>query len=110
MSNAATVVRAFSYLQALTAYNGVRQRLRRLRQPKYLFGAVAGLAYFYFFVIRHFIGGAASQYKTSFGFGRTLGFALVGGLGFCLLMSHQCRCDDQPDHSADQQQHGGTDE
>lgn len=53
MSSVATVVRAFSYLQVLSLYNGVRQRLLRLRQPKYLFGALAGVAYFYFFVIRH---------------------------------------------------------
>ena len=53
MSNVATVVRAFGYLQVMTVYNGVRQRLLRLRQPKYLFGALAGVAYFYFFVIRH---------------------------------------------------------
>ncbi len=53
MSSIATVLRAFSYLQALSLYNGVRQRLLRLRQPKYLFGAIAGVAYFYFFVIRH---------------------------------------------------------
>ncbi|MEO8161724.1 MAG: putative ABC exporter domain-containing protein, partial [Arenimonas sp.] len=55
MSNAATVLRAFAYLRAISLYNGVRQRLLRLRQPKYLAGAIAGLAYFYFFVIRHFL-------------------------------------------------------
>ena len=59
MSNVATVFRAFSYLQALSLYNGVRQRLTRLRQPKYLLGAIAGVAYFYFFVIRHVFEGPA---------------------------------------------------
>ena len=41
------------YQQALSIYNAVRQRVLRLKQPKYLAGAVAGVAYFYFFVFRH---------------------------------------------------------
>jgi hypothetical protein len=57
MNSLATVARAFFYLQALSLYNLVRQRLRRLRQPKYLFGALAGIAYFYFFVFRNVIHG-----------------------------------------------------
>ena len=35
---------AFVYLQATSLYNNVRQRLLRLRQPKYLVGAVVGAA------------------------------------------------------------------
>lgn len=41
---------ALVYLYGVTVRNAVVQRLRRLRQPKYLFGAIAGLAYFYFVV------------------------------------------------------------
>ena len=41
------------YQQALSIYNAVRQRVLRLKQPKYLAGAIAGGAYFYFFVFRH---------------------------------------------------------
>lgn len=41
------------YQQALSIYNSVRQRLLRLKQPKYLAGAVAGVAYFWFFVFRN---------------------------------------------------------
>ncbi len=41
---------ALLYLTRTTLWNRLRTRLRRLRQPKYLFGALAGLAYFYFFV------------------------------------------------------------
>ena len=33
---------AFAYLQAVSLYNNVRQRLLRLKQPKYLVGAVVG--------------------------------------------------------------------
>ncbi|PNS08971.1 putative ABC exporter domain-containing protein [Solilutibacter silvestris] len=47
-----TVVGAFVYLQAMSLYNNVRQRVLRLRQPKYLFGAVVGAAYLYFFLFR----------------------------------------------------------
>ena len=55
--NAATsrrgaVFGAFAYLQAVSLYNNVRQRLLRLRQPKYLIGAVVGVAYFWFFLFR----------------------------------------------------------
>lgn len=41
---------ALAYLYVTTVRNAVGQRLRRLRQPKYLIGAIVGAAYFYFFV------------------------------------------------------------
>ncbi|MBS0216929.1 MAG: hypothetical protein JSR63_01980 [Proteobacteria bacterium] len=47
---------AFVYLQATSLYNNVRQRVLRLRQPKYLVGAVIGGAYLYFFMIRKVVG------------------------------------------------------
>ena len=49
------VVGAFAYLQATSLYNNLRQRLLRLRQPKYLLGALAGGVYMYFFVFRHML-------------------------------------------------------
>ena len=52
MSGAATMLRAFGYLQATSLVNAIRQRLRRLRQPKYLLGALAAGAYLYFFILR----------------------------------------------------------
>ncbi|HET7125741.1 MAG TPA: putative ABC exporter domain-containing protein [Lysobacter sp.] len=48
---------AFAYLQATSLYNNVRQRLLRLRQPKYLIGAVVGVAYFYFFLFHRAVRG-----------------------------------------------------
>lgn len=42
--------RALLYLTFTSAVNRFRTRLRRLRQPKYLFAALFGAAYFYFFV------------------------------------------------------------
>jgi ABC-2 type transport system permease protein len=53
MSRAATLLRAFVYLQTITLFNLVRQRLRRLRQPRYLIGAIAGVAYLYMTFFSH---------------------------------------------------------
>lgn len=47
------MILAFLYLQATSLKNQLVERLRRLRQPKYLAGALAGAAYFYFFFFRH---------------------------------------------------------
>ena len=47
------VVGALAYLQWASVTGRVRQRLKRLRQPKYLVGAIAGAAYMYWFVFRH---------------------------------------------------------
>ena len=47
------VLRALLYLRLTTLRNKVGSQLRRLRQPKYLMGAVAGAAYFWFFIFRH---------------------------------------------------------
>ena len=49
---------ALVYLRVMSARNWVRVRLRRLRQPKYLAGALVAAAYFYFFFFRP-LGGAA---------------------------------------------------
>ena len=47
------MIRALLYLQRVSLGNAVRQRLLRLRQPRYLLGAIVGAAYFYFFFFRH---------------------------------------------------------
>jgi ABC-2 type transport system permease protein len=47
------MVRALLYLRLTSLKNSLLSRLRRLRQPKYLFGAIAGGAYFWFFFFRH---------------------------------------------------------
>lgn len=43
---------ALLYLRLTSLWNLVRSRFRRLRQPKYLFGAIIGIAYFYFILFR----------------------------------------------------------
>ena len=50
-----SVFGAFVYLQATSLYNTLRQRLLRLRQPKYLVGAVVGGAYLYFFLFHRML-------------------------------------------------------
>ena len=47
------VLRALLYLRLTTLRNMLLGTLRRLRQPKYLAGALAGAAYFWFFFFRH---------------------------------------------------------
>lgn len=49
---------AFLYLQFTTIKNSLVQRFRRLKQPKYLFGAIAGAAYFYLVFFRRVLGGS----------------------------------------------------
>jgi hypothetical protein len=43
---------ALIYLTQCSIRNGIRVRLRRLRQPRYLVGLVVGILYFYFLVFR----------------------------------------------------------
>jgi hypothetical protein len=47
------VTGTFVFLTVRTLRNRIAARLRRLRQPRYLVGLVAGLAYLYWFVLRH---------------------------------------------------------
>jgi len=54
------VLRAFFYLQSVSLLNSMRLRLMRLRQPKYLFGAIAGGLYLYVFLFRRVIEASAS--------------------------------------------------
>jgi len=42
------MVRASLYITVCSAKNRARVRLRRLREPRYLLGAIVGVAYFYF--------------------------------------------------------------
>jgi hypothetical protein len=46
------VIGAAVYLARRSLVNGIRRRLRRLRQPKYLLGFAVGLMYYYYFFLR----------------------------------------------------------
>lgn len=48
--------RALFYLQYHTVRNRTAVRLKRLKQPKYLFGAIVGGIYFYFYFFRYLFG------------------------------------------------------
>ena len=63
---------ALGYLVTRSFVNGVLFRLRRLRQPKYLFGAILGAAYFYFYFGR-ILGGAHSPFGPRVNSGTSLG-------------------------------------
>jgi ABC-2 type transport system permease protein len=52
--NFVALVRALWYLQTRSFANVVRMRIKRLKNPKYLVGAVFGLAYFYQILLRRF--------------------------------------------------------
>src|SRR5690349_4013386 len=49
------MIAALLYLQAHSLQNRVRSRLRRLKRPKYLAGAVAGGLYVYYFFLRQWM-------------------------------------------------------
>jgi len=66
LSSVATIARALLYLRATTFIGQVGSRLRRLKKPKYLFGAVVGAAYVYFFFIQR---GTAARRRSSEPFG-----------------------------------------
>ena len=42
------MISASLYITSCSARNRLRARLKRLREPRYLIGAIAGIAYFYF--------------------------------------------------------------
>jgi len=46
------VIRAAVYLAGRSLVNGIRRRVRRLRQPKYLLGFAVGMLYYYYFFLR----------------------------------------------------------
>jgi hypothetical protein len=58
-----SIVNAVAYLQLTSLRNRIVQRLKRLRQPKYLFAAVVGVGYLYFFVFRQVLRGPG-QYNA----------------------------------------------
>lgn len=49
------MLRALFYLRLTSGQNWLRSRIRRLREPKYFVGALAGVAYMWFFFFRHLV-------------------------------------------------------
>jgi ABC-2 type transport system permease protein len=52
------VIGTFLTVAFLTLKNRIWQRIRRLREPRYLIGAIAGAAYFWFLIFRRASGGS----------------------------------------------------
>lgn len=57
MNRTLALIRALAFLQSRSLLNALKVRLRRLRQPKYLIGAIVGLGYMYFWIGRSVFGG-----------------------------------------------------
>src|SRR5450631_626230 len=53
------MIAAFFYLQYHSVRNRLVSRFKRLKQPKYLFGAIVGGLYFYFYFFRYLFQGYA---------------------------------------------------
>src|SRR2546428_5312735 len=53
------------YITVCSAKNRIRVRLRRLREPKYLIGAIVGAAYFYFTIFARMWGRRASTSRRA---------------------------------------------
>ena len=55
------LLRALLYLRAMSVRNWLVARVRRMRQPKYLIGAIVGCSYFYFFFVHSVAGSRPSM-------------------------------------------------
>jgi hypothetical protein len=55
------MIQAFSFYLFCTFKNMIRSRIRRLRRPKYLLSALAGLAYLYFFILRNYFSRSSAR-------------------------------------------------
>ncbi len=83
----AGVTRAFVYLQLTSTFNSLKQRLLRLRQPKYLVGAIAGGAYMYFFFFRRVLqAGASGRHAPVFAPDMVPQFAPIAALGLFVVV------------------------
>ena len=80
------MIRAFLYLTTRSAANLVRSRLGRLRQPRYLIGAVFGIAYFYFFFMRPRALMGQGRGPGSYPSSMPMGADLLADLGAVILL------------------------
>jgi len=59
------MIAALCYLQYHSTRNRLVTRFKRLKQPKYLFGAIAGALYFYFYFFRYLFRGYGNGPQTA---------------------------------------------
>ena len=60
-----TIAGTLLYLRLMTAKGWLASRLKRLKQPKYLAGAVVGVVYIYSVFIRNFVQNAGRRPPTA---------------------------------------------
>ncbi len=86
MNSTLALIRALAFLQSRSLVNALKVRFRRLRQPKYLIGAVVGLGYMYLWFGRALFSGwrrgpaELSPPDEVFQFLEALGVVVVFGL------------------------------
>jgi ABC-2 type transport system permease protein len=79
------MIRAFFFLLSCSVKNRVLLRLKRLRQPKYLISALAGLAYLYFIFFHRYAGSPQIPRETP-AFDENLNAMVEMCFAFCLLV------------------------
>jgi hypothetical protein len=85
MTGYRAIASAYAYLQVTTVGNAFWQRLRRLRQTRYLIGAVLVAAYFYFFLVRRLL--VAGQQSVGVPADVTTKFAAIAALVLLVVVS-----------------------
>jgi ABC-2 type transport system permease protein len=83
------MISALLYLQFHSIKNRIVFRIKRMRQPKYLFGAIVGGTYFYFYFFRYFFGfrGGRGSFVSNATPQNLALFESIGALIFLALIS-----------------------
>ena len=80
------MISALLFLQFHSIKNRLVARIRRLRQPKYLFGAIVGGAYFYFYFGRHFFGALGDTNGSGAFYPDQLPLEAIGALALFVIV------------------------
>ena len=75
------MIGAFIFLLSRSFVNRTKARLKRLKQPKYLIGAIFGLIYFYAYFLRFLFGPSRPSGKMLEGAN-----TVIGGIGAVILL------------------------
>lgn len=92
MASASEVVRALVYLKVTSFRNVLVSRLRRIKQPKYLVGALFGVAYFWFFFFRRYPTRPGGRPGSPFNDLPTAGLPMVLIIGSIVLLVFVALC------------------
>ena len=79
------MVNALVFLQLHSFRNRALLRLKRLKQPKYMLGAIVGLIWFWFYIIRPAYG--AGKWNGAPAFGGSVDWELIGAFILLLILS-----------------------